>query len=72
MSRNYVNITFKKKDFQSSSKFYVNNFMNLEKKRKSDIIEIHNRPSYLKYFSYFKKKIILYFYNDHLTMNESI
>ena len=72
LSRNYVNIPFKKKYFQSSSKVYVNNFINLEKKRKSDIIEIHNRPSYLKYFSYFKKKIILYFHNDPLTMNGSI
>ena len=72
LSKNYVNIPFKKKYFQSSSKVYVNNFINLEKKRKSDIIEIHNRPSYLKYFSYFKKKIILYFHNDPLTMNGSI
>ena len=56
LSTNYVNIPFKKKFFQSSSKVYLNSFINLEKKRKSDIIEIHNRPSYLKYFSYFKKK----------------
>ncbi len=72
LSKNYVNIPFKKKYFQSSSKVYVNNFINLEKVRKSDIIEIHNRPSYLKYFSYFKKKIVLYFHNDPLSMNGSI
>ncbi len=72
LSKNYVNIPFQKKYFQSSSKVYVNNFINLEKERKSDIIEIHNRPSYLKYFSYFKKKIVFYFHNDPLSMNGSI
>ena len=56
LSKNYVNIQFKKKLFHSSSKLYVNNFIKLEKKRKSDIIEIHNRPNYLRYFSDFKKK----------------
>ncbi len=72
LSKNYVNIPFKKKYFQSSSKIYVNNFIKLEKKRKSDIIEIHNRPSYLKYFLYFKRKIVFYFHNDPLTMAGSI
>ena len=72
LSENYINIPFEKKFFQSSSKTYVNNFISLERKRKSDIIEIHNRPSYLKYFLYFKKKIVLYFHNDPLSMNGSI
>ncbi len=72
LSKNYINIPFKKKYFQSSSKIYVNNFINLEKKRKSDIIEIHNRPSYLRYFEYFKKKIVFYFHNDPLSMTGSI
>ena len=71
LSQNYINIPFRKKYFQSSSKIYVNNFINLEKKRKSDIIEIHNRPSYLKYFTYFKKKIVFYFHNDPLSMKDS-
>ncbi len=71
LSKNYVNIPFKKKIFQSSSKIYVNNFINLEKKRKSNIIEIHNRPSYLKYFTSFKNKIVFYFHNDPLTMTGS-
>ena len=72
LSKNYINIPFKKKYFQSSSKIYVNNFINLEKKRKSDVIEIHNRPSYLNYFLYFKKKIVFYFHNDPLSMTGSI
>ena len=50
LSKNYVNLPFKKNLFQSSSKIYVNNFIKIEKKRKSNIIEINNRPNYLKYF----------------------
>ena len=72
LSKNYINIPFKRKYFQSSSKIYVNNFINIEKKRKSDIIEIHNRPSYLKYFNYFQNKIVFYFHNDPLSMTGSI
>ena len=71
LSTNYINIPFGKKIFQSSSKIYVTNFIKLEKKRKSDILEIHNRPSYLKFFSYFKKKIVFYFHNDPLSMSGS-
>ena len=71
LSKNYVNIPFSKKFFQSSSKVYINNFLKLEKKRNSDILEIHNRPSYLKFFSYFKKKIVFYFHNDPITMSGS-
>jgi glycosyltransferase involved in cell wall biosynthesis len=72
LSKNYVNLPFKKKLFQSSSKTYVNNFLKIEKKRKSNIIEIHNRPNYLKYFkNTFKSKIVFYFHNDPLSMNGS-
>ncbi len=72
LSKNYINIPFKKKILQSSSKIYVKNFIDLENKRNSDIIEIHNRPSYLKYFHNLKnKKFIFYFHNDPLTMNGS-
>ena len=72
LSKNYINLPFKKSLFQSSSKIYVNNFIKIEKKRKSNIIEIHNRPNYLQYF---KKenltKVVFYFHNDPLTMNGS-
>ena len=47
--------------------------MNFSKrKNNSDIIEFHNRPSYLKYLNnllYAKK--VLYFHNDPLEMNGS-
>ena len=73
LSTNYVNIPFQKRFLQSSSKIYVKNFINLEKKRKSHIIEIHNRPSYLNYFANLRnRKYIIYFHNDPLTMNGSV
>lgn len=69
LSKNYVNISFEKKVFQSSTKLYLKNFINIEKKFKSDIIEIHNRPLYLKYFNKSNdKKFVIYFHNDPLTM----
>ena len=69
---NYVNIDLRKKFYQSSSKQYVNSFIELEKKLNSDIIEIHNRPNYIKFIkNNLKSKIILYFHNDPLSMNGS-
>ena len=69
--KNYINIDLKKKLFESSSKIYVNEFLKLEKKINSDLIEIHNRPNYIPYLSNMKKKIILYFHNDPLSMTGS-
>ena len=72
LSKNYINLPFKKRLFQSSSKTYVNNFIQSEKKIKSNIIEIHNRPNYLKYFKNENlSKIVFYFHNDPLSMNGS-
>ena len=66
---NYKNIPFDKKLFQSGSRSYVNNFLKLEKKQISNIIEIHNRPNYLDFFNEkIKKNIVLYFHNDPITM----
>ena len=45
----YKNIIIKKSFFKSQNKSYVEEFAKLENKRKSDLIEIHNRPIYLKY-----------------------
>ena len=73
LSKNYVNIPFQKRFLQSSSKIYVKNFINLERRRKSKIIEIHNRPSYLNYFTNLKgRKFVIYFHNDPLTMSGSV
>ena len=70
--KKYINIELKKKLLQSASKNYVAEFLKKEKIINSDIIEIHNRPNYIKYFKNIKKKIILYFHNDPLSMTGSI
>ena len=66
--KKYINLPVKKKVLQSTSKNYVLEFLKNEKKINSDIVEIHNRPNYIKYFYNDKKKIILYFHNDPLSM----
>ena len=70
--KNYINIKLDKKILQSNSKNYVSNFLKKEKENNSDIIEIHNRPNYIKYLENIRnKKIVLYFHNDPLSMNGS-
>ena len=66
--KRYINLPIKKKILQSTSKNYVLEFIKKEKIINSDIIEIHNRPNYIKYLHNNKKKIILYFHNDPLSM----
>ncbi len=69
---NYINLPFNKELFQSTSKIYVDNFLREERKKNSDIIEVHNRPSYINtIFNNVKSKLILYFHNDPLEMNGS-
>ncbi len=73
LSKNYHNIKYKKGLFQSSSKEYIKNYIKIESKNKSDIIEIHNRPSYISDLIKLKKKskLVLYFHNDPLEMSGS-
>ncbi len=71
--KNYINIDLNKSFLQSNSKNYIRKFLEKEKKINSDIIEIHNRPNYIRYLKNINdKKIILYFHNDPLSMNGSI
>ncbi len=69
----YTNIETKKNILTSQTKDYVKRFIKLEKEKNSSIIEIHNRPTYVKILSSeFNKKIIsLYFHNDPLSMDGS-
>jgi len=72
LSKNYVNLNFNKFLLQSTNKKYIEEFIKHENKRNSDIIEIHNRPNYIKYIKKkYSNKIILYFHNDPLTMSGS-
>ena len=69
----YQNIPISKFKLQSSSKKYVKEFIKLEKKNPSDLIEIHNRPNYLNdLVAIFKESnFVIYFHNDPLTMTGS-
>ena len=69
----YKNISLLNIPLTSQTRNYVNKFIKLEKKKKSSIIEIHNRPSYVKIISsQTNEKIIsLYFHNDPLSMDGS-
>ena len=69
----YVNINTKKEFFNSQTKNYVNNFVKLEKKNNSHIIEVHNRPSYIHIIheKISNKILTLYFHNDPLSMDGS-
>ncbi|MDA7715195.1 glycosyltransferase [Pelagibacteraceae bacterium] len=69
----YKNIPLNKKLFSSQTKNYVKKFISLQKDLNFSIIEIHNRPSYVKqlYNSNSKSVFSLYFHNDPLSMDGS-
>ena len=69
LSENYINIELNKNSlFKSQSKEYVNNFVNLHKDQKTDLVEIHNRPNYITLMNKINSKLVLYFHNDPITM----
>jgi len=70
--KNYINIKFSTNFLQSSSKNYILSFLEEESKNRSSLIEMHNRPSYVKFLSNLKyAKKVLYFHNDPLEMSGS-
>ena len=66
--KNYTNLNFAKYFFRSSSKTYVKKFLDEEKIKKSNLIEIHNRPEYINSIYKKNKNIVLYFHNNPLDM----
>ena len=69
----YFNLKLNKKIFSSTSKLYVKSFLDGEIKRKSDLIEIHNRPLYVKHIhEKINRNLVLYYHNDPLSMSGSI
>ena len=66
-----IDISEKTLGLGSQTNKYINKFINLENKIKSDIIEVHNRPFYVQLLPNNNTKKILYFHNDPLTMNGS-
>ncbi len=69
----YQNISLLNIPLTSQTKNYVNKFIKIENEKKSSIIEIHNRPSYVKIISnQLEKRVIsLFFHNDPLSMDGS-
>ena len=66
--KNYTNLKFKKFFFRSSSSAYVKKFLEVENIKKSNLIEIHNRPEYIDSIYKKNKNIVLYFHNNPLEM----
>ena len=71
--KNYINIPISNFKLSSKSKFYTNKISEYCLKHKPQIVEIHNRPSYLIDILkvYNKTNFILIFHNDPLSMKGS-
>ena len=69
----YINISLSKNLLSSQTRNYVNKFINFQKKYKFSIIEVHNRPIYIKYlYNEIPNNIFsLFFHNDPLSMDGS-
>ncbi len=72
-SLKYKNIILRKNLLSSQTKNYVSKFINLQKKYKFSLIEVHNRPSYINQLAKKSPNSIysLYFHNDPLSMDGS-
>lgn len=69
---NYTNITFNQLILTSNQKKYIKNFIKKEQLNPSSLIEIHNRPLYLKQLTEnLNRKFVFHYHNDPLTMNGS-
>ena len=69
LSDKYINIPLDKTNlFKSQSKEYVSKFIKLHIDKKTDIVEIHNRPNYVNLIKKIDTKIVLYFHNDPISM----
>ena len=72
LSKNYINIPSKITFFKSLNNQYVTDFLNNKNFQNTDILEVHNRPKYVKQIKQiYNKTIFLYFHNDPLSMNGS-
>ena len=72
LSNDYINLKFDKNIFLSSNNQYVNTFINHKETLNSDLIEVHNRPNYIKIIKKkYQNRLFLYFHNDPIQMNGS-
>ena len=70
---NYTNINLNKNLLSSQSKQYINKFIEIERLKPSNLIEIHNRPNYLPLLEkrLNKRNYTIFFHNDPLSMDGS-
>ena len=72
LSDNYNNVKIKKSLLKSNNKAYLEKFIKLNINNQPDIIEIHNRPSYIALLKRkLNSKIIIYFHNNPLFLSGS-
>ena len=71
---NYKNMFFKKFFFESGNIKYAENFLKLIEKKRSDLIEVHNRPAVFNHIIKKSpdKKVLIYFHNDPLSLRGSM
>ena len=71
--KRYTNINFNIYNFKSKNLAYIDKFIELIRNKKFNLIEIHNRPSYIHHL--LKKnvstKLILIFHNNPLVLGGS-
>ena len=70
LTKNFFNIKFKKNIFSSNNKKYIKKFIDINKIKNVDLVEIHNRPIYFKDIK-LNSKIVIYFHNNPLTLSGS-
>jgi len=71
LSKNYINLNFKKKILFSNTKQYLSKFIQKTSNKNIKILEIHNRPRYVKSLLKYYKNIVLYYHNDPITQKGS-
>ena len=71
--KNYINLNLAKNKFVSKNNSYVKEFVKHNKNKNFDLVEIHNRPSYVKKIvdELPKIKIVLIFHNNPTTLGGS-
>ena len=71
--KNYINIDFSNFAFTSKNESYVNKFIKISKDFNFDLIEVHNRPSYIHQMTNkkIKSKLVLIFHNNPLALGGS-
>ncbi len=71
--KRYLNINFSQSTFKSKNISYLDEFIKIINKYKFNLIEVHNRPSYIIHLikNGIKSKFVLIFHNNPLTLRGS-